>query len=124
MINTVAVSFSVYDENGVIMLSDVVTLKDFNAHFSEGVKNTPYEQAQKILKGSVRVLEIQNIRDSVLQERYLTPLNEDSCIPVSDIISCPQDVSPDIFLSKKLSYFSDKLPGLLQEWYNDLWGVK
>lgn len=124
MINTVAISFSVYDENGVIMLSDVVSLNDFITHFRDGIKNTPFEQAQKIMRGSIRITEIQNIRDSVVEKFYLLLPDVSSAFPLSDILSTSQDVSPDDFLSEKLSYVSYDFSTNLHDWYKSIWGDK
>lgn len=120
MINTVAVSFTVYDENGVIMLSDVVTLKDFLSYFREGIKRTPYEQAQMLLKSSVHISEIQYVRDSVVKDSLLFPTDDSRSIPISEILNYSSDYTPDIFLKTYLFSASECRP-VISDWYDDLW---
>lgn len=115
MINTVAVSFSAYDENGVIMLNDVVALKDFVEYFKEGIKRTPYEQAQRLLKGYVLVREIQKIRDSVVTGDVFPPTDATRNIYISDIVSCSSDETPDSFLTTCL-WIDGESPVDLKDW--------
>lgn len=67
MINCVAVRFTLYDGNGVMMCSAICSCEDFDDVVRKGVENFKHVDYVNALNGELVVDEIQLIRDSVAQ---------------------------------------------------------